>query len=75
MAIAVVALAILIVGLLVAHERDRASWRRERSELLNRIKPETAQPLDPALPSPPAVELAFDNDADYWKARGAEVKT
>lgn len=70
----IAALTILNIALLVAHERDRAAWRRERSELLNRIKPETAQPLDQQPPPAPLDELAFDTDDHYWKARGVEVK-
>lgn len=41
---------------------------RERSSLLNRIKPETAQPLDQSemvvFPS-----IGFDDDEDFWERK------
>lgn len=66
--------ALIVVGALVAFQAvalilltwayigDRRDWRQERSELLNRIKPETAQPLPGQTddPDPPAVDLEHD---------------
>ena len=51
-----------------AHERERREWHRERSELLNRIKPETAQYIPPEDPTP-ADPLPFDDDDAYWADR------
>lgn len=51
---------------------EREAWKRERSELLNRIKPETAQPIIGPVPeSIPAV--GFDNDREWARAKGIEV--
>jgi hypothetical protein len=67
------ALLILFVVAWIARERffdnERKTWARERGLLLNRIKPETAQPVDD---SPPESfnTLPFDGpDADetYWE--------
>lgn len=75
MFVAVAVLAGVIVVLLAAHERERATWRRERSELLNRIKPETAQALDSQPPVSALDEQPYlPPDAAYWKARGIEVE-
>jgi primase-polymerase (primpol)-like protein len=49
---------------------ERKGWTRERSELLNRIKPETAQPVDNGPVETPE-QPAFDDDAGYWKLREA----
>lgn len=51
-----------------AFQAERDAWRTERSELLNRIKPETAQPVIAPVKDPPAVDLFSDDD--YWDARG-----
>jgi hypothetical protein len=55
-----------------AHERaefqaERETWRVERGELLNRIKPDAQQPtgLGDEVPQPPD----FDDDDAYWSAR------
>lgn len=44
------------------HNRERELWHRERAELLNRIKPETAQyvPTNEPVTAPPY--LGFDED-------------
>lgn len=51
-----------------AHAVERGEWTRERQALLNRIKPETAQPVFEPGPvrTPPAV--GFDNDDEYWES-------
>jgi hypothetical protein len=54
-----------------AHETERREWRRERGVLLNRIKPETAQPVDDQ-PLGPVLAVDEFSDEDYWKARGIE---
>ena len=53
--------------------RAEAEWARERSQLLNRIKPETAQvaPGGPEWPSPKGI--VPDDDESFWKARGIDV--
>jgi hypothetical protein len=63
-----------LTGYLVYREyqfgRERNQWISERRELLNRIKPETAQVAEitgmPELPEP------VRSDEDYWQARGME---
>jgi hypothetical protein len=63
-----------LTGYLVYREyqfgRERNQWISERRELLNRIKPETAQVAEikamPELPEP------VRTDEDYWAARGLE---
>lgn len=52
-----------------AHERERAEWARERGLLLNRIKPETAQPVDGELAVPVEAVSEF-SDEEYWAVRG-----
>lgn len=48
------------------HHQDHADWTIERQTLLNRIKPETAQPIITAdAPIFPAV--GFDDDNAYWE--------
>jgi hypothetical protein len=51
------------------HSRERELWHRERSELLNRIKPETAQyvPVPGPVHAPAAV--GFDDDQDFWDSK------
>ena len=62
---------------LIIERRERAKaereWRQERSELLNRIKPETAQaaPGEPEFPSPPGV--IPDDDEAFWRSHGIDV--
>lgn len=52
--------------------REREAWRKERSQLLDRIKPETAPPPDgPIGPLLQAVPL--DDDKAWAEARGLEV--
>lgn len=55
------------------HSEQRREWARERTVLLNRIKPETAQPVlgEPDYPSPRGV--VPDDDAAFWAARGLDV--
>lgn len=54
----------------LAHERERQQWADERTTLLNRIKPETAQPVRmDHVPSPPAVNPFLDED--YWESKEA----
>ena len=74
--IEILAGAIIPGVLLWVEKRDRANaeekWRMERSELLNRIKPETAQPIIGPVPeSIPAV--GFDDDRAWARAKGIEV--
>ena len=48
-----------------AMERERKQWWDERTQLLNRIKPETAQPIlgQPVdVPAP----VAYDDDEAFW---------
>lgn len=60
------------MDLLDRHGRERDAWQRERSELLNRIKPETAQYVaDPTLTAPALRVLATSpetGDAE-WETR------
>ena len=72
----VVALAALLYLLTTErreHAEQRAAWERERSQLLNRIKPETAQPTlgEPEYPSPRGV--VPDDDAAFWRAHGIDT--
>jgi septum formation inhibitor-activating ATPase MinD len=79
MTVAVVTLALALIAVLVANQRtlgvlnaareqERKDWTRERQLLLNRIKPETAQYVEPeTVHAPQAVDL-FD-DADYWESK------
>lgn len=46
---------------------DRKAWQDERRELLNRIKPETAQ-FTPAVTAAPAPRVPFDDDDAFHKA-------
>lgn len=57
------------------HNRERELWHRERSLLLNRINPATAQyvPSGEVRETPPAV--GFDDDQAFWKAKGIDVPT
>jgi hypothetical protein len=78
-ALSVVALAALsaLLYLLTTERSDHAAqrreWAQERATLLNRIKPETAQPLigEPEWPSPKGV--VPDDDEAFWAARGIDV--
>ena len=55
------------------HSEQRREWARERAVLLNRIKPETAQPVlgEPDYPSPRGI--VPDDDAAFWAARGLDT--
>lgn len=73
-AVAVAAGSMLLArGLLHAWERERAEWFRERQLLLNRIKPETAQPLpgddEKVLPA-----AGWDDDEDVFAATRGMTK-
>lgn len=70
---AIAALLYLLVTDRTAHETERGQWARERSLLLNRIKPETAQavPGEPEWPSPKGI--VPDDDAAFWAARGIDT--
>lgn len=46
---------------------ERRAWADERRELLNRIKPETAQYPTPRA-APPAPHVRYDDDDSYWQA-------
>ena len=78
-ALAVVAIAALAALLYLLtteradHAEQRREWSRERTLLLNRIKPETAQPVigEPDFPSPPGV--IPDDDAAFWRSHGIDV--
>lgn len=65
---------VALTGYLVYREfqfgRERQQWIDERSELLNRIKPETAQIPIRALPE--MLPEPVRTDEDYWEARGME---
>lgn len=50
---------------IAAHERERTAWADERRELLNRIKPETAQ-FAPARQVADPAPVMFDDDDSYW---------
>ena len=70
---ALAALVYLLVAERADHAEQRREWAQERTVLLNRIKPETAQPVlgEPAYPSPRGV--VPDDDAAFWRARGLDV--
>lgn len=54
-----------------ANERERQQWMDERTLLLNRIKPETAQPvLGPVTNLSPAA-LPPDDDEAFWEDKNA----
>lgn len=55
------------------HSEQRREWARERTVLLNRIKPETAQPVlgEPDYPSPRGV--VPDDDEAFWRAHGIDT--
>lgn len=56
--------------LLDAHAREMERQASERSRLLNRIKPETAQFEVPAVDAPAMVTgVALDNDDEYSAAK------
>jgi hypothetical protein len=60
-----------LTALLKAQETERDRWLEERTLLLNRIKPETAQPVmhTGEFFAPPAVEP--DDDQAYWESKEA----
>ena len=70
---AIAALLYLLTTERAEHADQRREWAQERAQLLNRIKPETAQavPGEPEWPSPKAV--IPDDDEAFWAARGIEV--
>ena len=76
-ALACIALAVLQMFLRRWQEQDfkaeREEWTRERATLLNRIKPETAQPVpgEPEYPSPRGV--VPDDDDAFWRAHGIDT--
>lgn len=47
---------------------ERQAWGRERRELLNRIKPETAVPVVPE-DARTFEAVPITDDAEFWKAR------
>jgi len=67
---AAVSLAI-IYGLLVTIDRDRKAHTDHISELLNRIKPETAQ-----IPNIDSLEVVepIRTDDDYWDSHETSIK-
>ena len=69
---AIAALLYLLTTERVDHAEQRREWAQERTVLLNRIKPETAQPVlgEPEWPSPRSV---VDDDEAFWRARGIDV--
>lgn len=75
-AVSVAALAALLYLLTTEradHAEQRREWAQERTVLLNRIKPETAQPVmgEPEYPSPRGV--VPDDDEAFWRAHGIDV--
>lgn len=75
-AVSIAALAALVFLLVTErsdHAEQRRTWDRERAQLLNRIKPETAQPVigEPDFPSPPGV--IPDDDEAFWRSHGIDV--
>jgi hypothetical protein len=75
--ISLVSQAAIVAAFLLREQRreaavasERKDWTVERQVLLNRIKPETAQPvtLEPAH-DPEAVDMF--NDDSFWKAKDA----
>ena len=71
--VALAALLYLLVTERADHAEQRREWAQERTILLNRIKPETAQSVlgEPDYPSPRGV--VPDDDAAFWAARGLDV--
>jgi hypothetical protein len=67
-AVAVLAAVFLHREYQMGRERDR--WFEERRELLNRIKPETAQV--PTVNQVPQLLEPVRSDEDYWEARGMD---
>ena len=69
---AIAALLYLLTTERADHAEQRREWAQERTVLLNRIKPETAQPVmgEPEYPSPRSV---VDDDEAFWRARGIDV--
>ena len=70
---ALAALVFLLVTERTDHAEQRREWAQERTVLLNRIKPETAQPVigEPEFPSPPGV--IPDDDEAFWRSHGIDV--
>lgn len=70
---AIAALLYLLTSERADHAEQRREWAQERTVLLNRIKPETAQPImgEPDYPSPRGV--VPDDDAAFWASRGVNV--
>lgn len=76
MELAVVAVCVLLFLLfLVKREQifaqERLTWAEERRELLNRIKPETAQ-----IPNVEGMEIVepIRSDEDWWNAHEQDLK-
>lgn len=71
--VAFAALLYLLVTERADHAVQRREWAQERAQLLNRIKPETAQPVigEPVYPSPRGV--VPDDDEAFWASRGIDV--
>ena len=69
---AIAALLYLLTTERADHAEQRREWAQERTVLLNRIKPETAQPVmgEPEYPSPRSV---VDDDEAFWRAHGIDV--
>lgn len=69
---ALAALLYLLTSERADHAEQRREWAQERTVLLNRIKPETAQPVigEPEWPSPRSV---VDDDEAFWAARGIDT--
>ena len=63
----------LLQRIITDHAEQRREWAQERTVLLNRIKPETAQPAigEPEFPSPPGV--IPDDDEAFWRSHGIDV--
>lgn len=51
-----------------ALNEERAQWTAERRELLNRIKPETAQYQAPVHAATDTPAVALDDDQQVWAA-------
>jgi septum formation inhibitor-activating ATPase MinD len=87
MTVAVITLAIALIAVLVANQRtlgilnaareqERKDWTRERQLLLNRIKPETAQYVEPeTVHAPQAVDKDFWESKEQLAERGAREET
>lgn len=75
-----VALTLGIVAVFILERRlllrdireERREWTRERSELLNRIKPETAQVVD--FPTEERDVQPPTTDQDWWRLQGVETE-